>query len=112
MEAARSEADKTVKAAEKRLALANAAVEIRAPADGTILKIDRRPGQRLTADAAIQMGDLRTMYVNCQVFQGDILSLRKEPEFLSVYGHLWELLSHQIVLGRGAGPSVGAGAMP
>jgi multidrug resistance efflux pump len=22
------------------------------------------------------MGDLRTMYVNCQVFQGDILSLR------------------------------------
>ena len=76
LEAVRSEADKTVRAADKRLALANAAVEIRAPADGTILKIDRRPGQRLTADSALQMGDLRTMYVTCQVFQGDILSLR------------------------------------
>jgi ABC-type nitrate/sulfonate/bicarbonate transport system ATPase subunit len=41
--------------------------------------------------------------------QRNILSLRKEPEFLSMYGHLWELLSHQIMLGRSAGS--GAGAM-
>lgn len=30
----------------------------------------------------------------------EILSLRKEPEFLSMYGHLWDVLSRQILLGR------------
>jgi HlyD family secretion protein len=71
-----SEADKSVQAAAKRLALANGAMEIRAPSDGTILKIDRRAGQRLAADSAIQMGDLSTMYVSCQVYEGDLLRLK------------------------------------
>jgi HlyD family secretion protein len=71
-----TEADKTVQAASKRLALANAAMEIRAPSDGTVLKIDRRVGQRLTADSAVEMGDLSTMYVTCQVYEGDLLRLQ------------------------------------
>ncbi|MSP94977.1 MAG: HlyD family efflux transporter periplasmic adaptor subunit [Alphaproteobacteria bacterium] len=76
LESVRTEANKVVLTAAKRVALANGAVEIRAPADGTILKIDRRPGQRLTPDAALQMGDLSAIYVACQVFQGDLLALR------------------------------------
>lgn len=76
LESVRSEAGKTVQTAAKRVTLANAAVEIRAPSDGTILKIDRRQGQRLTGEAAIQMGDLSAIYVACQVFQGDLLALK------------------------------------
>jgi HlyD family secretion protein len=71
-----TEADKSVQAAAKHLTLASAALEIKAPSDGTILKIDRRVGQRLAADSAIQMGDLSTMYVACQVYEGDLLRLK------------------------------------
>ena len=76
LESVRTETNKAVQTAAKRLALANAATEIRAPSEGTILKIDRRVGQRLAGDSAIQMGDLRAMYVTSQVFQGDLLTLK------------------------------------
>lgn len=75
--ATRSDTAKILQAATTRQALAQAAAEIRAPSDGTILRIDRRPGQSLTADAAIQMADLRVIYVNCQVYEGDLLRLRR-----------------------------------
>ena len=72
----RIDADKTIQAASKRLASVNTAMELRAPSDGTILKIDRRVGQRLGNDPAVQMGDLSTMYVTCQVYEGDLLRLK------------------------------------
>ena len=72
----RIDADKTIQAASKRLASVNTAMELRAPSDGTILKIDRRVGQRLGNDQAVQMGDLSTMYVTCQVYEGDLLRLK------------------------------------
>jgi HlyD family secretion protein len=75
--AARSETAKALQAATTRVALARAGAEIRAPSDGTILRIDRRPGQSLTADPAIQMADLRVIYVNAQVYEGDLLRLRR-----------------------------------
>lgn len=75
--ATRSDTAKSLQAATTRQALAQAGAEIRAPSDGTILRIDRRPGQSLTADAAIQMADLRVIYVNCQVYEGDLLRLRR-----------------------------------
>jgi HlyD family secretion protein len=62
--------------AEKRLALAAAAMELRAPADGTILRVDRRVGQLLTGEPAIHMGDVTTMYVVSQVYEGDLLRIR------------------------------------
>jgi ABC-type nitrate/sulfonate/bicarbonate transport system ATPase subunit len=37
----------------------------------------------------------------------EILSLRKEPEFLSMYGKLWDILSRQILLGREASKGKG-----
>jgi multidrug resistance efflux pump len=77
LESVRSETNKTIQTAAKRVTLANSAVEIRAPSGGTILKVDRRPGQRLTPETpAIQMGDLSAIYVACQVFQGDLLALK------------------------------------
>ena len=76
LRAANAEAARTVLAAEKRLELANAAAEIRAPGDGTILRVDRRPGQRLAGEPAIMMGDLSVMYVTSQVYEGDLLTLR------------------------------------
>ncbi len=73
---ATAEGGRFVLAAEKRLAIAQAATEIRAPSDGTILRVDRRSGQLLTGEPAVFMGDLTTMYVVSQVYEGDLLGLR------------------------------------
>jgi HlyD family secretion protein len=75
-EAANAESGRAVEAAAKRLTLARSAMEIRAPSDGTVLKIDRRVGQRLGGEAAIQIGDLSAIYVTCQVYASDLLRLR------------------------------------
>src|SRR5262249_12964707 len=66
-----ADATKPVREAERRVQVANTSGQIVAPSDGTILHIVQRVGQRLTNDPAIQMGDLRTMYVTCQVYEGD-----------------------------------------
>jgi multidrug resistance efflux pump len=47
-----------------------------APVGGMILKIDQHVGESLTGAPAIEMGDIRKMYVICQAFQGDLLKLR------------------------------------
>lgn len=49
---------------------------VRAPLDGMILRIDQHVGEALTGAPAIEMGDIRSMYVICQAFQGDLLKLR------------------------------------
>jgi len=73
---ATADGTRLVAAAEKRLELAQAAAEIRAPREGTVLRIDRRPGQMLGNEAALHMGDLTTMYVVAQVYEGDLLRVR------------------------------------
>jgi HlyD family secretion protein len=73
---ANAEGARLVGAAEKSLALAEAAMELRAPTDGTILRVDRRAGQLLTGEPAIHMGDVTTMYVISQVYEGDLLRIR------------------------------------
>jgi HlyD family secretion protein len=73
---ARAEAARLSAAADERLALATTAMEIRAPSNGTVLRVDRRAGQRLGNEPAVHMGDLSTMYVLCQVYEGDLLQLR------------------------------------
>jgi multidrug resistance efflux pump len=69
------EADRNVQAAAKKFDLAKAALEIHAPSDGTILKIEKRAGQTLGPGPALEMADLRTMYVTCQVYEGDLLEI-------------------------------------
>lgn len=49
---------------------------VRAPSDGVILSIDQHVGENLSGAAAITMGDISTMYVSCQVFQGDLLKVK------------------------------------
>jgi len=74
----RAEGETSIKMATKRLeSIQNKGLssELRAPGDGTILRIDRRVGERLGGDAAIQMADLRVMNVACQVHEGDLLKL-------------------------------------
>ena len=50
--------------------------ELRAPVDGTVLKISRQLGQKLGSDPAVQMGDLSTMYVVSEVDENDLLRLK------------------------------------
>jgi HlyD family secretion protein len=50
--------------------------ELRAPVDGTVLKLARRVGERLGGDPVALIGDLRAMYVVCQVYESDLLRLR------------------------------------
>lgn len=69
------EADRNVQAAAKKFDLAKAALEVHAPSDGTILKIEKRTGQTLGGGPVLEMADLRTMYVTCQVYEGDLLEI-------------------------------------
>jgi HlyD family secretion protein len=56
--------------------IASAAEEIRAPIDGTVLFVDKRVGAH-PVGPIVRMGDLRTMYVVCQVYEGDLLKLQR-----------------------------------
>jgi HlyD family secretion protein len=56
--------------------LALQGADLRAPIDGSILRINQTVGTQLGNGAAIEMGDLGVMYVLCQAYEGDILHLR------------------------------------
>lgn len=69
----------SVSSASKRLDIERqklALYRMTAPVGGMILKIDQHVGENLTGAPAIEMGDIRKMYVICQAFQGDLLKLR------------------------------------
>ena len=69
-----------IEAAQKRLEIATTNIGLHvvtAPRDGVVLRIDRHVGERLDGSPAIQLGDLTTMYVVCQVYQGDLLKLSR-----------------------------------
>ena len=61
--------------AQRRAAVAATASEVRAPSDGTILRINHSVGERLSGDPLIRMADLRSMDVTCQVYEADLLRL-------------------------------------
>ncbi|HEX4080322.1 MAG TPA: HlyD family efflux transporter periplasmic adaptor subunit [Rhizomicrobium sp.] len=69
----------SISSASKRLDIERqklALYRVVAPSDGMILRIDQHVGENLTGAPAIEMGDIRTMYVICQAYQGDLLKLR------------------------------------
>jgi HlyD family secretion protein len=72
----RATAANNVADAARQLKLASNAEEIRAPVDGTVLYVDKRVGAHPNGPV-VRMGDLRTMYVVCQVYEGDLLKLRR-----------------------------------
>jgi multidrug resistance efflux pump len=49
--------------------------ELRAPIAGTILAVTAHVGDRLGGDVALQMADLGTLAVTCQVFEGELLEI-------------------------------------
>lgn len=70
------QAENDVRAAERRMKVAAASTEIRAPSGGTVLKIGRGVGERVIGEPVIRMADLRSMDVTCQVFEADLLKIR------------------------------------
>jgi HlyD family secretion protein len=53
-----------------------AATEVRAPANGRILKIHTHPGERLHNLGILQMGDVAQMQAVAEVFEGDVSDLQ------------------------------------
>jgi HlyD family secretion protein len=51
---------------------------IRAPTDGTVVKIHHHVGELVGGpDPVLEFGDLSTMYVDAQVYQGDLVKVRQ-----------------------------------
>ncbi|HTO41478.1 MAG TPA: efflux RND transporter periplasmic adaptor subunit [Rhizomicrobium sp.] len=62
--------------ANRQAKLASAAEDLRAPIDGTVLFVDRRLGAHPNGPV-VRMGNLSTMFVVCQVYEGDLLKLKR-----------------------------------
>jgi HlyD family secretion protein len=78
-EFARARAAIGVDSLRKELALAEARVEnatLRAPIDGRVLKIRRRPGERIGDAPVITMGDTTEMHAVAEVYETDIGRVR------------------------------------
>lgn len=71
----RTQSQSALQTAIRQADLALHSAQLTAPFDGTVLKINRHSGEQLTSDPAIEFADLRSMYVVCQVFEGDLLAL-------------------------------------
>jgi multidrug resistance efflux pump len=95
----KAQAQGNLSAARRQLEAAMAGTELRAPVDGTVLKIGRQLGQKLGNDPAVQMGDLSTMYVVSQVDEGDLLRLKPgmsatitaQPLAKPLHGHIEDI---------------------
>jgi HlyD family secretion protein len=62
-----------VESAQRLYALTLQGSDLRAPIDGTILRINRTVGTQLGSGAAAEIANLNVMDVLCQVYEGDIL---------------------------------------
>ena len=72
----RTKAQSALVSAHRLYDLALQGADLRAPIEGSILRINRTVGTQLGNGAALEMGNLGVMYVQCQVYEGDILHLR------------------------------------
>jgi multidrug resistance efflux pump len=65
--------------AAKRFDLAKLSADrsvLRAPSDGTVLRVDQSVGEIVTGAPILKFANLSSMFVVCQVYQGDLLRLR------------------------------------
>ena len=72
----RTQTQSALVAAQRLYELAVQGADLRAPSDGSILRINGTVGTQLGNGAAVEMGNLDAMSVLCQVYEGDILHLR------------------------------------
>jgi multidrug resistance efflux pump len=49
---------------------------VRAPSAGTVLKIDRQVGEQANGETIVEFGDLSAMYVDAQIYQGDMVKVK------------------------------------
>lgn len=63
--------------ARQALQLAREAQSLRAPVDATVLRIDKGVGQSLGDAPALHLGNLSTMWVVADIYEGDLLRLRE-----------------------------------
>lgn len=74
----RADAADEVADAAKRYGVALAKLaqyRIAAPSDGVVLQISQHVGEVLGGAPAVEMGDVSSMYVVCEAFQGDLLKI-------------------------------------
>jgi HlyD family secretion protein len=67
--------ERQIAAAEASLAMARAELamtEVRAPIDGRILKICVRPGERISDEGILEIGDTSEMYAVAEVYEADL----------------------------------------
>ncbi len=72
----RTQVQSALASAQRLYDLAIQGADLRAPIDGSILRINQAVGTQLGSGAAVEMGNLDAMAVLCQVYEGDILHLR------------------------------------
>jgi len=83
-ESARAQTERDIQivgleSARAELKLAEAQVDlsvVRAPVSGTVLKVVTRPGERVTSDPIVQIGDTRQMYALAEVYETDVRFVR------------------------------------
>ena len=73
-------------------------LRIVAPIDGTILEIRYQVGQEIDrGPVIIRMADLSPMYVTCEVFEGDLLKIRRGMKATATSSSLPEALEGVVV---------------
>jgi multidrug resistance efflux pump len=74
----RADSAADVASAAKRYNLSQAKLatyQVAAPTNGVVLQVSQHVGEILGSTPAIQLGDLSSMYVTCDAFQGDLLRI-------------------------------------
>jgi HlyD family secretion protein len=75
-----TETDSAARQAQLRYEAAKAKLAkyvLRAPADGVVLRLDRAVGEDAADEPVLQFADLSTMFVICQIYEGDMLKLKR-----------------------------------
>jgi HlyD family secretion protein len=71
---------------------------VRAPADGTILKIRTRPGEVVRNPGVLTMGNLSTMWVLAEVYENDLPRIKEGQSATVTAAALTEPLSGRVTL--------------
>ncbi|QDT72606.1 HlyD family efflux transporter periplasmic adaptor subunit [Lacipirellula limnantheis] len=92
--------EKQIAAATASLAMARAELamtEVRAPIDGRILKICVRPGERISDDGILEIGDTSEMYAVAEVYEADLPRVRLgQPAAVKLFTGAGEKLAGEV----------------
>jgi HlyD family secretion protein len=96
--------------AKRQYELAAQSAELRAPIDGTVLKVNGAVGSPLGSDPAVEMADLHRMAVVAQVYVADLLDIKIGMRATITGGALRQpLQGHVVEVGREVNSKSGLG---